>query len=88
MDAIFEQKEYSESYVMEGEARQLIAGNPALADEFEKKKIAEPAFAADPDAILNWFYSKTPYWDQHVNLYPIGRLMDPEILRSFSFLAK
>jgi len=88
MDAIFEQKEYSESYVMEGEARKLIAGNPALTDEFEKKKIAEPAFAADPDAILNWFYSKTPYWDQHVNLYPIGRLMDPEILRSFSFLAK
>jgi hypothetical protein len=86
-DAIFEQKEYSESYVMEAEARRLLASDHELAAEFEKKKEDEPAFAADPDAILNWFYSKTPYWDQHVNIYPIGRVMDRKIVDSFKFRA-
>jgi hypothetical protein len=85
MDAIFEQKEYSESYVMEVEARRLLADDSTLAAEFEKKKLAEPAFASDPDAILNWFYSKTPYWDQHVNIYPIGRLIDRKTIESLRF---
>lgn len=84
-DAIFEQKEYAESYVMEVEARRLLAADPALAAEFEKKKAAEPAFAADPEAILNWFYSKTAYWDQHINLYPVGRVMDKRILSGFTY---
>jgi hypothetical protein len=87
-DAIFEQKEYSESYVMEVDARRLLTSDPDMADEFEKKKIAEPAFAADPEAILNWFYGKTPYWDQHVNVYPVGRVMDRKVLESFRFIAE
>lgn len=85
-DAVFEQKEYAESYVMEVEARRLLASYPDLALEFEKKKIAEPEFAKNPDAILNWFYSKTPYWDQHVNVYPVGRLMDRKTMDSFRYL--
>lgn len=84
-DAIFEQKEYAESYVMEVEARRLLAADPALKGEFERKKIEEPAFAADPEAILNWFFSKTAYWDQHMNLYPVGRLIDRRVLESFTY---
>jgi hypothetical protein len=86
LDAIFEQKEYAESYVMEKEARSLLAADPALAAEFEHKKVAEPAFAANPDAILNWFFSKTTYWDQQINLYPVGRLMDRNTLETFRYL--
>ncbi|HEX7411346.1 MAG TPA: hypothetical protein VF298_04315, partial [Bacteroidales bacterium] len=84
-DAIFEQKEYAESYVMEVEARRLLAADTSLAAEFERKKIAEPAFATNPDAILNWFFSKTTYWDQHLNLYPVGRLMDRKALATFKY---
>ena len=84
-DAIFEQKEYAESYVMEVEARRFLAADPALAAEFDRKKKAEPAFAADPDAILNWFFSKTAYWDQHINLYPVGRLMDRNEISKLKF---
>jgi hypothetical protein len=87
-DAVFEQKEYAESYVMEVEGRRLLASYPDLAVEFEKKKIAEPEFAKDPDAILNWFYSKTPYWDKHVNVYPVGRLMDRKTMDTFRYLAE
>lgn len=74
-DGYLEQKEYSESYVMEKMAREMIQKNPALKVGFEKKKAADKSFAADPDAMLNWFYSKSPYWDGNFNLYPIGRIV-------------
>lgn len=74
-DAFMEQKEYSESYVMETMAREMIQQNPALKTEFDQKKAADKSFAADPDAMLNWFYSKSPYWDSRLNLYPVGRIV-------------
>ncbi|MFZ4740931.1 MAG: M14 family metallopeptidase [Bacteroidales bacterium] len=73
-NTIFEQKEYSESYVMEVLAREMLANDVKLKTEFEQKKNSEPEFANNPRAILNWFYSKTPYWDQRLNLYPIGKI--------------
>lgn len=75
-DAYMEQKEYPESYVMETMAREMIQKNPALKTEFDQKKAADKAFAADPDAMLNWFYSKSPYWDNHLDLYPVGRILN------------
>ena len=75
-DAILEQKEYSESYVIEPEARRMLAADPALKLEFEKKKASDPKFASDPEEILNWFYSRSPWWDSHYGVYPIGRIMD------------
>lgn len=71
---VMEQKEYTETYVMETMAREMLRDNPALKAELERKKTEDPAFAAQPYAILNWFYAKTPYWDKAYNLYPIGRL--------------
>jgi hypothetical protein len=75
-DAYMEQKEYSESYVMETMAREMIQKNPELKVEFEKKKVTDKTFASDPDAMLNWFYSKSPYWDSRFDLYPVGRIVD------------
>lgn len=74
-DAYMEQKEYSESYVMENLARKMIEKDPALKAAFEKKKASDKEFASDPDAMLNWFYSKSPYWDNHLNVYPVGRII-------------
>lgn len=81
-DAYLEQKEYSESYVMETMAREMIEKNPALKTEFEAKKATDKAFAADTFAMLNWFYSKTPYWDNRFNVYPIGRITDRETVKN------
>jgi hypothetical protein len=75
-DAFLEQKEYSESYVMETMARSMIRENPALKAEFDQKKASDKAFASDPDAMLNWFYSKSPYWDNRFDLYPVGRIIN------------
>jgi hypothetical protein len=79
-DAIFEQKEYAENYVVEPLAAKMIAENPSLKTEFMKKKAADTVFAKNPDAILNWFYSKTPYWDNRKDIYPVGKIFDRKSL--------
>jgi hypothetical protein len=80
-DAVFEQKEYFETYVMEPEARKMIQENPALKVEFEKLKASDRNFAANQYAQLMWFYNQTPWSDKQFNLYPVGRIMDGEIVK-------
>lgn len=79
-DGIFEQKEYASSYVMEAMAREMITKDPALMRELDRKKADDPDFARNPGAILNWFYSKTPYWDSRINVYPVGKVMNSSTL--------
>jgi hypothetical protein len=79
-DAIFEQKEYVESYVMEAMARQMIAEDPELGREFEQKKATDSVFSQNPYMILNWFYQKTPYADNRRYIYPVGKIYDPAIV--------
>ncbi|MCX6252550.1 MAG: M14 family metallopeptidase [Bacteroidetes bacterium] len=80
-DAVTEQKEHAEHYVMEEIALKMLKDDPALKAEFEKKKVAEPGFAKNPDWILNWFFSKTLYWDKHIDAYPIGKIFDKVIAK-------
>jgi hypothetical protein len=80
-DAVFEQKEYAESYVMEGMAREMLATDEELRKEFEAKKEADPEFAGNPRAILNWFFQHTPYWDDRKNVYPVGKIFGEDELR-------
>jgi hypothetical protein len=73
-NAIFEVKEYGEPYVLEKLAREMMAKDPKLKQEFESKIASDPEFAGDSDARLWFFFRRSPYWDQHVGLYPVGRL--------------
>jgi hypothetical protein len=76
-NAIFEQKEYGESYVLEQLARDMMASDPSLRDEYERLLVNDPKFAASPGARLEFFYRRSPYWDEQMNLYPIGRITSP-----------
>jgi hypothetical protein len=76
-DAVFEQKEYAESYVMEEMARKMITERPELLPAFELRLRTDTAFAKSPFERLNWFYEKSAYWDPRVNLYPVVRLLTP-----------
>ena len=76
-DAVLEQKEYAESYVMEAKAREMLAADPALRREFEQKKATDPDFAKNPRAELNWFFQRSPWWDPEKDLYPVGAITDP-----------
>jgi len=73
---ILQRTEYVEGYVMEPTARAMLAADPALAAAFEHKLLADPTFAADPQARLQFFYEKTPFFDDRYRLYPIARSLD------------
>ena len=73
-NAVFEQKEYGENYVLESLAREMMAKDPALRLEFEQRSATDPAFASSPDERLQFFYRRSPYWDPQKDLYPVGRI--------------
>jgi hypothetical protein len=73
-NAIFEQKEYGESYVVEKLAREMLEKEPALKTEFEEK-LKDEKFAKNPRARLDFFYTRSPYFDKNIGLYPVGRIL-------------
>ncbi len=74
-DPIFEQKEYGEAYVLEALAREMMAKDPKLKAEFEKKVGSDPAFVGNPMARLEFFFERSPWFAANrVGLYPVGRL--------------
>lgn len=61
---------------MEVKGREMLAKDPALKAEFENKKATDPAFAKDPNAILQFFMSKVRQnVEPNVNRYPVARLL-------------
>ncbi|MBT8143380.1 MAG: M14 family metallopeptidase [Gammaproteobacteria bacterium] len=67
---------YFDRYAAEPLARSLLQSDPELAQAFRARLKNDPAFAADPDARLRWFYERTPYDDEHYRLYPIARVLN------------
>lgn len=73
-NAIFEQKEYGEGYVLEKLAREMLAKDANLKREFEEK-LKDETFAKNPRARLTFFYERSPYYlNQRINFYPVGRV--------------
>jgi hypothetical protein len=84
---ILRNPEYVEAYVMEPMAERMLAEDPALRAEFERELREDAAFggpagakATDREpfvprasARLQWFYERTPYFDERALLYPVGR---------------
>ncbi len=69
----FERKEYMEAYVAEEVAEKMLADDPALKAEFERRLREDKTFAADPQARLEFFYRRHPSWDERYRLYPVMR---------------
>jgi hypothetical protein len=76
--SILQRTEYVEAYVMEPMAERMLAEDPELKAEYDKALAADPAFAADPQARLQWFYRRTPFADERHRLYPVGREERPQ----------
>ena len=82
LDSIFETKEYGEPRVLEKLARDMLAKDAALTAEFEQKLASDPAFAANPQARLNFFFQRTPWFAaQKVGAYP-GLRLDAAALKA------
>ena len=74
-NSIFEQKEYGENYILEKLAIKLLAEDPKLQEEFDRR-LLDPAFARSPRARLEFFYQHSPYYlNQKVGIYPVGRVI-------------
>ncbi len=75
LDAIFEIKEYGEPRVLEKLARDMLAKDPALRSEFERKLHDDAGFASSPEARLMFFFERSPWYAaQQVGAYPVLRL--------------
>jgi Zinc carboxypeptidase len=75
LNAMFEQKESGDARVLEKLARDMMAKDPALKAEFDAKVTGDKAFASNPEARLEFFYRKSPWYaSQNVGLYPVARL--------------
>ena len=70
----FERKEYMEDYVAEEEAEKMLAADPALRTEFEKRLRDDAAFAKSPQQRLEFFYRRHSAWDDRYGLYPVLRV--------------
>jgi hypothetical protein len=64
--------EYVEAYVMEPLAARMLQHDPSLRDAFAARLEEDLDFAADPQQRLQWFYERTPYFDQQWRYYPVG----------------
>jgi hypothetical protein len=72
-NASFERKEYMEAYVAEAVGEEMLKKDAAVKREFERRLTTDPAFAANPAARLDFFYQRSPSWDEQYNLYPVYR---------------
>ena len=49
--------------------------DPALQKQLEEKKAADPKFAADADAILEFIYKHSVYYEKAHLRYPVYRIL-------------
>jgi murein tripeptide amidase MpaA len=76
-NACFEQKEQMERYVAEQIAREMLAAEPALRQEFTRALERDPQLATNASARLEFFLRRHASWDARFNLYPVCRLRSP-----------
>ncbi len=69
---ILSRVEYMEPYAIAPMAEQMLANDAKLKAEFEEK-LKDEAFANSPLRRLQFFYERSPFYDQRYLLYPVGR---------------
>jgi hypothetical protein len=60
-------------YIMEPTAIRMFSDDRRLREEFTERLLAEPEFAADAEARLEWFFRNTPFFDPGWRVYPVAR---------------
>jgi putative YhbY family RNA-binding protein len=72
--SVLNNPEYVEPYVMEPMASRMLAEDPRLAQAFlDTLAVAGREFTGNPRARLQWFYRRTPFFDERWRLYPVAR---------------
>ena len=76
MPAIFGGGEGIGEYLSEPIARRMMADSPDLRKEFEAQLAADPKFAGDRQARLQWWYQRSKYEISDGGRYPIVRVWE------------
>jgi hypothetical protein len=77
-NAIFERKEYFEADIMESIGAEMLAKDTSLAKEFRVRLAADSVFAGNSRARLEWLYDRSPWADERLNTYPVGRVLEKQ----------
>jgi hypothetical protein len=80
LSTVFEGKEYIDPRVLEGLAARMLE-DPKTAAEWQAV-LKDEKFAADGNARYQWWYRRTPYWDETVGLLPYFRVMKASALET------
>lgn len=75
LNQIFERKKYFEMYSMAPIAEKMAEENPGLMEEFQDKLENDKEFRENPRASLNFFYERSPYFDEKYMVYPVMRVV-------------
>jgi murein tripeptide amidase MpaA len=71
--AILSRTEYYESYAMEPLAARMLEQDLELRGAYIEALRTDPVLRGSPRARLDWFYERTPYFDDRWLLYPVAR---------------
>jgi hypothetical protein len=74
-DSLLQQKEHYSDYVFEDLAAEFLTKNPAVRQQLDAAKAADPALAASGPAQLEWVYQHSPYAEASYRRYPVLRWM-------------
>lgn len=73
-DSILQQKEGYSDYVFEDLAAEILRKHPELQSELNAKRNADPEFAKNPDAQLDWVYKHSAHYENAHLQYPVYRI--------------
>ncbi len=76
-DSVLQQKEHYSNYVFEDLAADFLTQNPAVRQQLDAAKQADPALAASGPAQLEWVYQHSPYAEPGYRRYPVLRWLGP-----------
>jgi len=74
-DTILQAKEHFSAYVFEDLAAELLKNDPTLKTKLEEKRKADPEFAKNGSAQLEFIYDNSVYREKEYRRYPVFRLM-------------
>lgn len=77
-DWIVEEKESPEDRTMENWAVEMLK-DPEVRKAYDDRLRSDAEFSKDPEKRLHFFYTKSPYFDREVGLYPVFRYAGPPL---------
>jgi len=69
------QKEHFSAYVFEDLAAEYLKNDPDLKAKLEAKKTADPKFAENGRAQLDFIYKNTDHYERTHRVYPVARFI-------------